>query len=253
MDWATLNKKIRGKLENLRFVGFFTAKEAEEKGMRLVTGREGSIGLQGMVCLYWLVDEADGVIADAKFQVFGSPALIAAAEIASELALRKNYDQASRISAELLDKQARDRKEIPAFPETQASCLNQILSAIDKAVHQCIDIPFAASDYEITPIEWDAGVLPGGIPSWNELSESQKIQIIEEVIDKEVRPYVELDAGGVKVIGLEANGEVQIAYEGACTTCHSSTGSTLSAIQQILKARVHPSLSVIPHVIQESR
>ncbi len=42
--------------------------------------------------------------------------------------------------------------------------------------------------------------------------------------------------------------EVLISYEGSCTTCHSSTGSTLSAIQQILKSRVHPTLFVTPQL-----
>src|SRR3990167_2350287 len=233
-------KKIHDKLARLAFVGYFTVALAEEKGMRLVTGREKGL------CLYWLVDEADGVIADAKFQVFGPVALIAAAEIASELVLRKNYDQASRISADLLESHARDRKEGPAFPKEANGYLNLILSAIDKAVHQCIDIPYASADYAVTPIERDFGEIPGGLPGWDGFPHAQKIKILEEVIDKEIRPYVELDAGGVKILELKENGEVHIAYEGSCTTCHSSTGSTLSAIQQILKARIHPTLSVIP-------
>jgi NifU-like protein len=235
-----LSKKIRDKLDRLRYVGYFTAAQAEEKSMRLVTGREGKL------CLYWLVDEADGVIADAKFQAFGPVALIAVGEIASELVLRKNYDQASRISADLLDSFVRDRKESPAFPKEAHSILNQALSAIDRAVQQCIDIPFAATDFDTTPIEWDLGENPGGLPGWDALSAQQKVKIIEEVIDKEIRPYVELDAGGVKIVELKENGEVHIAYEGSCTTCHSATGSTLSAIQQILKARIHPTLTVIP-------
>lgn len=234
------SKKLKDKLDRLRYVGFFTVKQAEEKNMRLVTGRVGD------VCLYWLVDETDGVIADAKFQAFGPPALIGAAEIASELVLRKNYDQASRVSADLLDHHVRDRKETPAFPADAHPFLNQILSAIDRAVHQCIDIPYAAADYAATPIEWDAGDNPGGIPGWEHLSQQQKIGILEEVIDKEIRPYIELDAGGVKIKELKENGEVHIEYAGSCTTCHSATGSTLTAIQQILKRRVHPSLSVIP-------
>lgn len=233
-------KKIKEKLDRLRYVGFFTCAQAEERGMRLVIGREGN------VCLYWLVDESDGVIADAKFQVFGPVGLIAAAEIASEMVLRKNYDQASRISADLLDRHVRDRKETPAFLSKDHSFLNQILSAIDRAVHQCIDIPYAATDYATTPIEWDFEDLPGGIPGWDAFPLEQKIGIVEGVIDKEIRPYVELDAGGVKIKELKENGEVHIAYEGACTTCHSSTGSTLTAIQQILKRRIHPSLTVIP-------
>ncbi len=234
------SKKLQGKLDHLRFVGYFTVKEAEEKGMRLVTGREGTL------CLYWLVDEADGIIADAKFQVFGPPALIAAGEIASELSLRKNYDQASRISADLLDSFLRDKKDTPAFPKEAFSFLNQAISAIDKAVHQCIDIPYAATDYDVTPIEWDMGENPGGMPGWEDFPETQKLKILEEVIAKEIRPYIELDAGGVRIVELKQNGEVHIAYEGSCTTCHSSTGSTLSAIQQIIKTRIHPSLTVIP-------
>jgi len=237
--WEQFSKKLIAKIERPRFAGFFRIRDAEERQMRLVTGREE------MLCLYWLVDESDGVIADAKFQVFGPPALIGAAEIASELILRKNYDQASRLSADLIDQHVRDKKETPAFPKETFSALNQVLSAIDRAVHQCLDIPFAAS-YDVTPIEADFGEIPGGIPGWDAFLLPQRQKIIEEVIDKEIRPYIELDAGGIKIVSLKEGGELAIAYEGACTTCHSSTGSTLTAIQKILKARVHPSLFVTP-------
>lgn len=238
--WAQFSKKLEAKIDCLTAVGYFTAQEAESKQMRLVTGREGSL------CLYWLVDPSDGIIADAKFQALGPIALIAAAEIASELVLRKNYDQASRLSAELIDRHVRDRKDQPAFPKESFAILNQVLMAIDKAVHQCIDIPFAAN-YDQTPIEGlDLDSSFGGIEGWDVLALQQKKQIIEEVVDKEIRPYIELDAGGIQILEIQDNGVVKILYQGSCTTCHSSTGSTLSAIQQILKTRVHPSLTVQP-------
>jgi len=237
--WELFSKKLREKIDRLRYVGFFTLQLAMEKEMRYVTGREGTL------CLYWLVDESDGVIADAKFQAYGPVGLIAAAEVASELILRKNYDQASRISADLIDQHMRDRKDVPAFPKECDPYLNQVLSAIDRAIQQCLDIPFAAT-YDMTPIERDFGEIPGGIPGWEAFPHEQKMKIIEEVIDKEIRPYIELDAGGVTLVSLKEDGEVIIAYEGSCTTCHSSTGSTLSAIQQILTARIHPGLRVIP-------
>jgi NifU-like protein len=237
--WEFFSKKLREKIDRLRFVGFFTPALAEEKKMRLAVGRSGDVSL------YWLVDETDGIIADAKFQAFGPIGLIAAAEIGSELILRKNYDQASRLSADLIDQHVRDRKEAPAFPKECYPYLNQVLTAIDHAVQQCTDIPFAVS-YDTTPIESDFGEIVGGIPGWEQFAQEQKRKIIEEVIDKEIRPYIELDAGGVQVIQFHETGEVVISYEGACTTCHSSTGSTLSAIQQILRSRVHPSLFVTP-------
>ncbi len=236
--WELFSKKLREKADCLRFAGQFTLSDAQERNMRLVTGKEGSLAF------YWLVDESDGVIADAKFQAFGPISLIAAGEIVSELALRKNYDQVSRITADLLDQHVRDRKDQPAFPKEAFVHLNQAISAIDLAVQQCLDIPYTVQ-YDATPIEHDFGEIPGGIPGWEQFPKNQKLQIIEEVIEKEIRPYVELDAGGVKVVDLQEDKNVMISYEGSCTTCHSSTGSTLSAIQQILRARVHPSLSVI--------
>jgi NifU-like protein len=239
--WELFSKKLREKIDRLRFVGYFTKELAEERGMRLIKAKEENF------CLYWLVDESDGIIADAKFQVLGPVGLIAVAEVVSELVLRKNYDQVSRISADLIDQHVRDRKDRSAFPKECDPYLNLALSAIDRAVQQCLDIPFAAS-YDITPIERDFGEIPGGIPGWSELSYQQKIFMIEEVIDKEIRPYIELDAGGVKLVSFNDSGEVIISYEGSCTTCHSSTGSTLSAIQQILKSRVHPTLFVTPQM-----
>jgi NifU-like protein len=208
--------------------------------MKLVIGREG------MLAFYWLVDETDGIIADAKFQAYGPPLLLAVGEIVSELVLRKNYDQASRITAELLDQQVRDKKDVPAFPKEAFTYLNQALSAIDLAFDQCRGIPFAAT-HDATPIEYDFGSIPGGISGWETFDQARKRKIIEEVIDKEIRPYIELDAGGVSVVDLRGQ-EVWIAYEGSCTSCHSSTGSTLTAIQKILQARVFPDLVVIPQI-----
>lgn len=239
--WDLFSKKLREKIDKLRYVGFFTPEDAVSRNMRLVIGKENHLSF------YWLVDESDGIIADVKFQAYGPILLIAAAEIACELALRKNYYQASRVSADLLDQHVRDRKDSPAFPKQAYPQLNQVISAIDQAAQQCFDIPYTA-EYDLTPIEHDFGEIPGGLPGWQEFPSAQKLAIIKEVVDKEIRPYIELDAGGVNVHELKNDTEVVISYEGSCVTCHSSTGSTLSAIQQILRARVHPSLVVIPEL-----
>jgi NifU-like protein len=237
MKWQ-FSKKLKEKLDRLRYVGHFDGAGAADRGMRFVTGREkSSTGIE--VCFYLLVDESDGVIAEVKFQAFGPIGLIGAAEAASDLILRKNYDQASRISADLIDQHMRDKKEVPAFPKECYGFLNLVLSAIDRATQGCEGIAFSAA----TPIERDFGEIPGGIPGWLGMDKEVRLKIIEEVIDKEIRPYVELDAGNVKVVELKGQ-EVVISYEGSCTTCHSSTGSTLNAILQILRARVHPELSI---------
>lgn len=244
--WSRYSKKLNTKIERPRCVGSFTLHQSQERGMRLALGQEGSIEDGNMIRFYWLVDPDDGIIVDARFQVYGQSALIGAAETACELMVGKNYDQARRISAELIDKQVRDRSEIPAFPKETSPHLNLILGAIDHAADQCMDIPLAVN-YVAPPAPIDIGeILEGGYPGWENLSQAQKISLIEEIIARDIRPYIELDAGGIQVLDLINGNEVLIAYQGSCTSCFSATGTTLSYIQQVLRGKVHPSLVVVP-------
>lgn len=236
------SKKIEERLERLLFCGYLPP---EDRGMRRVVGTVGTPSDAIYFALYCLVDESDGVIAEAKFQAVGPPALLVALDAVCELLIRKNYSQASRLSTDLIDRHLRDKNQAAAFPPESAPLLNKTLDAIDAIAEQCSDIAFEAT-YEGTPIEeYDEGTFEG-ISGWEAFPSEQKLKIIEEVVAKEVRPYIELDAGGITVLGLRENGEVRIAYEGACTSCPSSAGSTLSAIQRILRSRVHPTLSVVP-------
>lgn len=244
--WARYSRKLSTKIERPRCIGFFTSKESEERGMRLALGKEGSIEDGNCLWLYWLVDLDDGIIVDARFQAYGQSALIGAADIACELAIGKNYDQARRISSDLIDRQARDKSDEPAFPRETFPHLNLVLGAMENAAEQCMDIPLA-SNYVAPPAPRDIGeVLEGGYPGWDTFSLKQKLAIIEDVIAKDVRPYIELDAGGIVVLDLVNDREVLIAYQGSCTSCFSATGATLSYIQQILRAKVHPDLHVVP-------
>ncbi len=242
--WSRYSKKLAARIDNPKNCGCFTPEEASARQMRLIIGREGDVSLGNALCFYWLVDESDGVIVDVKYRVFGGSALIGAADAACELLLRKNYDQARRIGAELIDKQLRDKGDESAFPEEASSHLNLVLSAIEDAVEKCAGIPFAEV-YTAPPLSTE--MAEGSVyPGWHELSIKQKIAVIEEVIANDIRPYIELDAGGVQVVNLIDDRELIIAYQGACTTCYSATGATLSAIQQILRAKVHPDLIVSP-------
>lgn len=246
--WARYSKKLAAKIENPRNAGSFIPEEAEARLMRLVVGRSGAIIEGNALALYWLVDKDDGIIVDAKFHVQGQSALIGAAEVTCELLVGKNYDQARRISADLIDKQVRDRSDQSAFPKETYPHLNLVLEAIDLAADQCTDIPFADT-YVAPPVPLEIGeVLPGGYPGWMELPLKKKIAVIEQVLDQDVRPYIALDAGGVSVLNLLNDKELVIAYQGSCTSCYSAIGTTLSYIQQVLRAKVHPDLVVVPEM-----
>ena len=104
-----------------------------------------------------------------------------------------------------------------------------------------------SEEYVPTPLQQNFGEGESRpYPGWDELTEKQQVAVIEEVIASDIRPYIELDAGGIEIVSLTGGRKLVIAYKGACTTCYSSIGSTLQAIQQIISAKVHPEIEVIP-------
>jgi NifU-like protein len=244
--WNRYSKKLLAKIEKPRCVGVFNLAESEARDMRLAKATVGSMTEGNCLSIYWLVDKDDGIIVDAKFQVFGQSALIGAAEIASELVIGKNYDQAMRIGTTLIDQQVRDRPDTAAFPRETTPHLNLVIEAIEQAAAQCSDLPLASS-YVAPPVPTEMGeILEGGYPGWLELPLPKKLAVIEEVLNQDLRPYIALDAGGVEVVSLVNDQELIIAYQGSCTSCYSSVGTTLSYIQQVLRAKVHPGLKVVP-------
>ena len=245
--WNRYSKKLAEKILKFRNAGLFTSEDADERGMRLAVGFDGSIEDGNAVRLYWLVDPDDGIIVDAKFQVFGQSALIGAAEAACEILIGKNYEQARRVGESIIDRHVRGNPDTPAFPWETAPHINLVIGAIDDAAEQCLDIPVAAS-YEAPPAPEPGQAASEEFPGWQGLSPDEKVKIINEVLDHEIRPYIALDAGGVEVVRLEEGQKLFIAYQGACTSCMSSVGATLSYIQQTLRNKLSPDIVVIPEV-----
>lgn len=242
--WSSYSKKLIQKIDHPQFVGFFRQEDVQGRGLRLVIGKQGSASDGHQVTLYWLVDEMDGVIADIRYQMVGPSALIGALEAACQFLLRKNYEQARRMSTDLIDREVRDRPNQEAFPVEFYGHLNLVLEAVEEAAQHCMDIPIDETEL-VSPLPPEM-VSGNGIEGWKNLSKKEKVAIIEQVIQTEIRPYIELDAGGIQILDLSDEHRLTIAYQGSCTSCHSATGSTLSAIQHILQAKVDSSIQVIP-------
>lgn len=240
-SWHYYSKKLRRYIDAPDHVGTLE----KEGNLRLVTGKYGSVEEGNILIIYWLISEEDGVIKKARFQAFGQSALIGAAEAASELVIGKNYDQARRMSADIIDQYLRDKGDIPAFPEETFAHLNFVICTIDEVAEQCGDIPFADT-YVATPIDPTTNLEQREYPGWKELTIPQKTTIIEEVIANEIRPFVELDAGGVEIVEVTKDDQVTIRYKGNCTTCYSAIGGTLSAITRIMQTRISPTITVVP-------
>lgn len=237
-----LSKKMVSKLESLRSQGYFSENEVTARNLHLAVGKSGSKE-KGLVAFYLLVDKEDGVIMDAKFQAFGDAAFLAISDIAATYVIGKTYEQMRRTSKELLIHQLSDDKDKYKVPTEFENYLLVILDAFKQGASQCIEIPLELH----TPLSHEEKKEGESYPGWITLTKENKIKVIEEVLDKEIRPYVALDEGGVEVIDLKEN-ELHIAYKGNCTSCFSSVGSTLSAIQEILQEKIDKELTVVPNL-----
>lgn len=74
----------------------------------------------------------------------------------------------------------------------------------------------------------------------------EDVRTMEEILDKAIRPGLQRDGGDVLI--MEFNREdkiVKIKYEGACTTCPSSSMGTLFAIKGVLQDEFDPAIDVV--------
>ncbi|OGN61505.1 MAG: hypothetical protein A3F09_06140 [Chlamydiae bacterium RIFCSPHIGHO2_12_FULL_49_11] len=216
-----------------------TLSSVNKEETRLVTGEEGDAAGGHWIRFTLLVNTEDGVIADAAYQVFGPASLVLLAEVICKICRRKNYDQARRIGVPLLFKEMDlDEKKAPDEMFTGA---NSCLFALEGALDACYDIELP-SDYIQTPLPVDISSL--GDINWKACSLAERKGIISTLIEEQIQPYVSLDEGRVELYDLSEKDEVTVQYAGACTTCHAASGSTLSAIEQILRTHLSDTIRV---------
>ncbi|WP_013323680.1 Fe-S cluster assembly protein NifU [Gloeothece verrucosa] len=78
---------------------------------------------------------------------------------------------------------------------------------------------------------------------FKQLTNIKKIQLIERVLEQEVRPILMADGGNVELYDLE--GEiVKVVLKGACGSCAGSTATLKIAIEAKLKELIDPALVV---------
>lgn len=245
--WEKYSKRARQKISFARCNGSFCEEDATSRNLRYVHSTAGDMKKGAQIALHVLVDREDGIFVDMRYEVFGPSVLVAALEGCVDLVVGKNYDQAKRLKRELIDKHLRDEAENQALPIEADPYINLVLSCLETICSQCTDIALA-QEALVTPIPEHLLDDSGIDPLWPDRSQEEKLAIVKHVMERDVQPYVEMDEGGVSVLRLEHGHHVVIAYSGNCDGCYSSTGATLSSIQSILRAKVHPSIEVIPEL-----
>ena len=94
-------------------------------------------------------------------------------------------------------------------------------------------------------INESAGQVDGAPRIERELSpeEREKLGVIQQMLDEQVRPYLQGDGGDLHIVGLEGN-VLTVHYQGACGSCPSSISGTLAGIESMVR-RIDPEMEVV--------
>ena len=72
--------------------------------------------------------------------------------------------------------------------------------------------------------------------------DQQRLNAISELLDAQIRPYLQGDGGDLYVVGLAGN-KLSVHYQGACGTCPSSISGTLIGITNLVRT-IEPEIEV---------
>jgi NifU-like protein len=132
-------------------------------------------------------------------------------------------------------------KDIADYISYISPFVNHLIDSFSLCIEKIIPIKYTTPQ-GLSNFSMEANIMEGFI----NFSKEVKISCIEEVMEKDIRPYIALDDGNVKIKDITKNHVVLIEYEGNCTSCHAAGSTTLSAIASILKAKIHPEIEVLP-------
>ncbi len=75
-------------------------------------------------------------------------------------------------------------------------------------------------------------------------SNLQKMQLIQEVLDREVRPGLAMDGGDMELVDVQGT-KVYVQLHGHCNSCSSSSATMKFFVQDRLREMVDPAIEVI--------
>jgi Fe-S cluster biogenesis protein NfuA len=82
-------------------------------------------------------------------------------------------------------------------------------------------------------------------PDFSQMSETdrERLDRINDILDEQVRPYLQGDGGDLYVLGLQGN-QLTVHYQGACGSCPSSLSGTLAGIESLVR-QIEPDIEVL--------
>jgi len=227
--------------------------------------------------------DKDGRIAAAKFQTFGCASAIASSDALIEIIKGKTLDEASRITnddiaaylgglpeakmhcsvmgMEALQKAIAQYRKQPFELEAEGKVVCRCFGVTDKLIEKIVREHHLRTVEQVTHytkagggcggchrdieaiIARVQGRAPAAKPVAPPMTNLQRINRIQEVIQNEIRPLLQADGGDVELVDVDGK-RVQVAFRGHCAWCPVSDVTLKGAVQAKLQELVDPDIVV---------
>ena len=248
-------------------------------------GEVGSLACGDALTLYFKLDDA-GRIADAKFQTFGCASAIASSSALTELIIGKTLEEAEKLTNEdiaaYLGDLPKEKMHCSVMgQEALEKAIAQYRGEADREVEgqivcECFgitdrEIEKTVREHRLTSIEDVTGYLKAGggcgnchdkiqqimdnvfgqpvsiQPRPKKMTNIQKIKLIEETLEREIRPTLRQDGGDIELVDVEGR-RVVVNLRGTCASCSKSQVTLKSYVEAKLRELVTDDL-----VVEENR
>ena len=245
-------------------------------------GEVGSLACGDALTLYLKLDD-EGRIGDAKFLTFGCASAIASSSALTEMIIGKTLEEAERITNDdiaaylgelpkekmhcsVMGKEALDK----AIAHYRGEALKEVEGRI---VCECFgiterEIEKTVREHRLTSIEDVTGYLKagGGCGKCHddiqqiidgvfgqpiriqpgpkkELTNIQKIRLIEETLEREIKPALRQDGGDIELVDVDGV-RVMVRLRGTCAGCKASQVTLKNVVEAKLRELVTRDLVV---------
>lgn len=244
-------------------------------------GEVGSLACGDALSLYFKLDD-DGRIAEVKFQTFGCASAIASSSALTEIVKGMTLDEAKKVSnddiaaylgglpKEKMHCSVMGREALEAaianfegskIQKAEGKVICHCFSVTDKQIKRVVEENQLTSIEDVTSyikagggcgkchdqiqeiIDTVSGAEPQAPKKKAPLTNIQKIKLIEETLEREIRPELEKDGGNIELIDVDGN-TVLVQLRGTCANCRLSEVTLSQYVQTKLRELVASELVV---------
>jgi NifU-like protein len=245
------------------------------------TALVGNIACGDALKLTFKLDE-DGKIKEAKFKTFGCASAIAAASALTEMIKGKTVEEAEKLTnqdiadylgglpqekmhcsvmgREALEKAIAHYKGMPVA-ETEGKVVCECFGVTEPEIERVVRENNLKTIEEVTDYTKAGGGCGGCHEAIQEiidrvraeikpaamlrpkLTNIQKIKMIEETLEREIRPALRQDGGDIELVDVVGN-KVMVATRGACASCAAVHLTLKDFVEAKLRELVWPELEV---------